>query len=97
MAAIVFIPDCAYPRWTSAVFLPQNIFILVLFVEFYIKTYIRKPAEKFNGDLSGHNKERRHKNGHKNQHLNGKENGSNESSFPKENGYISSNVARKME
>ncbi|KAJ0180133.1 hypothetical protein K1T71_004724 [Dendrolimus kikuchii] len=45
MAAIVFIPDCAYPRWTSAVFLPQNIFMLVLFIDFYIKTYIKKPPK----------------------------------------------------
>ncbi|CAH4008642.1 unnamed protein product [Pieris brassicae] len=43
MSCIVFIPDCGYPRWTSAVFLPQNLFMLILFVDFYIKTYIRKP------------------------------------------------------
>lgn len=43
MLALVFKTDCAYPRWTSAVFLPQNCFILVLFIDFYIKNYIRKP------------------------------------------------------
>ncbi|XP_023937836.2 elongation of very long chain fatty acids protein 7-like [Bicyclus anynana] len=43
--AICFVPDCAYPRWTAAVFLPQNIFMLVLFLDFYIKTYIRKPKQ----------------------------------------------------
>ncbi|XP_026328940.1 elongation of very long chain fatty acids protein 7-like [Hyposmocoma kahamanoa] len=43
MALIVFKPDCEFPRWTAAVFLPQNIFMLVLFLEFYIKTYIKKP------------------------------------------------------
>lgn len=37
-------PDCAYPRWTVAVFLPQNLFILILFIDFYIKTYIKKPT-----------------------------------------------------
>lgn len=46
MLAIVFKPDCEYPRWTSAVFLPQNLFILILFVDFYIRTYIRKPREQ---------------------------------------------------
>ncbi|XP_047515880.1 elongation of very long chain fatty acids protein AAEL008004-like isoform X2 [Pieris napi] len=43
MGSIVFIPDCGYPRWISAVFLPQNLFMLILFVDFYIKTYIKKP------------------------------------------------------
>ncbi|XP_059061442.1 elongation of very long chain fatty acids protein 7-like [Achroia grisella] len=43
MGAIVFMPNCAFPRWTAAVFLPQNIFMLVLFVDFYIKEYIKKP------------------------------------------------------
>ncbi|XP_022128975.2 elongation of very long chain fatty acids protein-like isoform X2 [Pieris rapae] len=42
MGCIVFIPDCAYPRWISAVFLPQNFFMLILFVDFYIKTYIKQ-------------------------------------------------------
>lgn len=51
MLAIVFKPDCAYPRWTSAVFLPQNCFILVLFIDFYIKNYIRKPQAKQIADL----------------------------------------------
>lgn len=45
MGSLVFIPDCAYPRWTSAVFLPQNLFMLILFIDFYIKTYIRKPKQ----------------------------------------------------
>lgn len=47
MAIIVFKPDCAYPRWVSAVFLPQNCFILILFIDFYIKNYIKKsPAQQ---------------------------------------------------
>ncbi|XP_028026397.1 elongation of very long chain fatty acids protein 7-like [Bombyx mandarina] len=46
MGIIVFKPDCEYPRWTSAVFLPQDLFMLVLFVDFYIKTYIKKPKAK---------------------------------------------------
>ncbi|CAH0728022.1 unnamed protein product, partial [Brenthis ino] len=45
IGSLVFIPDCAYPRWVVTVFLPQNLFMLVLFVDFYIKTYIKKPKE----------------------------------------------------
>lgn len=68
MAVIVFMPDCAYPRWTSAVLLPQNIFILVLFVDFYIKAYVQKPTQKANGHGNRITKENGHKNGHKNGH-----------------------------
>ncbi|XP_013134265.1 PREDICTED: elongation of very long chain fatty acids protein 7-like [Papilio polytes] len=42
MSTIVFKPDCGYPRWSAALFLPQNIFMLILFVDFYIKTYLKK-------------------------------------------------------
>ncbi|CAB3243578.1 unnamed protein product [Arctia plantaginis] len=42
-ALIVFKSDCEYPRWSSAVILPQNLFMLVLFSDFYYKTYIKKP------------------------------------------------------
>lgn len=48
MGTIVFIPDCAFPRWTAALFLPQNLFMLVLFLDFYIKTYIKKKPAKPN-------------------------------------------------
>ncbi|CAH0699685.1 unnamed protein product [Spodoptera exigua] len=51
MAIIVFKSDCAYPRWTSAMFLPQNLFMLVLFVDFYIKTYIIKPRQQMKANL----------------------------------------------
>lgn len=46
MVFIVFKTDCEYPRWTAAVFLPQNLFMLALFTDFYIKTYVKKPKEK---------------------------------------------------
>ncbi|CAK1590408.1 unnamed protein product [Parnassius mnemosyne] len=39
---ILFEPSCGYPKWVSFVFLPQNIFILFLFIDFYIKEYINK-------------------------------------------------------
>ncbi|CAG4986852.1 unnamed protein product [Parnassius apollo] len=43
MSTIVFKPDCEYPRWTAAIFLPQNIFMLMLFFDFYVNAYVRKP------------------------------------------------------
>ncbi|CAH2208140.1 jg169 [Pararge aegeria aegeria] len=45
-STICFKRDCDYPRWTAAVFLPQNMFMLVLFMDFYIKNYVRKPKQK---------------------------------------------------
>lgn len=48
MGIIVFKPDCEYPRWTAAVFLPQNLFMLILFIDFYIKAYVKKPVAKVN-------------------------------------------------
>ncbi|XP_017777175.1 PREDICTED: elongation of very long chain fatty acids protein AAEL008004-like [Nicrophorus vespilloides] len=42
---ILFRPDCQFPRWTQIVFLPQNAFMMMLFGDFYYKTYIKtKPA-----------------------------------------------------
>lgn len=35
--------DCGFPKWTAAVLIPQNIFMIALFGDFYYKTYIRKP------------------------------------------------------
>ncbi|XP_050683062.1 elongation of very long chain fatty acids protein 7-like [Leptidea sinapis] len=45
---IVFIPNCGYPNWIAGVFLPQNIFMLILFLDFYVKTYVRKPKQPSN-------------------------------------------------
>ncbi|CAH2051896.1 unnamed protein product, partial [Iphiclides podalirius] len=39
---ILFEPSCGYPKWVSFLFLPHNIFILFLFMDFYIKEYIHK-------------------------------------------------------
>ncbi|XP_038210439.1 elongation of very long chain fatty acids protein 4-like [Zerene cesonia] len=46
MGVIIFIPSCGFPRWTAAIFLPQNMFMLILFLDFYIKSYVRKPKAK---------------------------------------------------
>ncbi|CAG4936663.1 unnamed protein product [Colias eurytheme] len=46
MGSIIFVPNCGFPRWTAALFLPQNTFMLILFLDFYIKSYVRKPKAK---------------------------------------------------
>lgn len=43
---LLFTWDCAFPKWPIIVFLPQNIFIIVLFGEFYYKTYVRPSPVK---------------------------------------------------
>lgn len=43
---LAWVEDCGFPKWISAVFIPQNFFMMVLFGEFYYKTYIKKPAPK---------------------------------------------------
>ncbi|XP_049865781.1 elongation of very long chain fatty acids protein 7-like isoform X2 [Pectinophora gossypiella] len=86
MSLIVFKPDCAYPRWTAAVFLPQNLFMLILFIDFYIRAYIKKPQVKpevkdSNGKENGHKKDvtngrgNGHKNGYTNDNTNDHKNG----------------------
>lgn len=39
---LLFKPDCAYPKFCSYFFVPQNIFMLTLFADFYRKTYLSK-------------------------------------------------------
>ncbi|XP_076618914.1 uncharacterized protein LOC143340620 [Colletes latitarsis] len=43
---LAVVDDCGFPKWTSAVLIPQNLFMMVLFGDFYYKTYIRKPMSK---------------------------------------------------
>ncbi|EZA48151.1 Elongation of very long chain fatty acids protein [Ooceraea biroi] len=38
--------DCGYPQWTAFVMIPQNIFMIVLFSDFYYKIYIKKKPIK---------------------------------------------------
>ncbi|XP_066599195.1 very long chain fatty acid elongase 7-like [Prorops nasuta] len=46
---LVWVKDCDFPRWPAAVFIPQNLFMMVLFGDFYYKTYIAKPKAKAQG------------------------------------------------
>nr|XP_033335448.1 elongation of very long chain fatty acids protein AAEL008004-like [Megalopta genalis] len=38
--------DCHFPKWTVVVLIPQNVFMMVLFGDFYYKCYIRKSQAK---------------------------------------------------
>lgn len=34
--------DCGFPKWPVAVMVPQNLFMLALFGDFYYKSYVQK-------------------------------------------------------
>ncbi|XP_015116883.1 elongation of very long chain fatty acids protein 7 [Diachasma alloeum] len=40
---LIWADDCGFPLWPAAIFIPQNLFMIVLFGDFYYKTYIKKP------------------------------------------------------
>ncbi|XP_014209417.1 elongation of very long chain fatty acids protein AAEL008004-like isoform X2 [Copidosoma floridanum] len=42
----LFFRDCGFPLWPVLVFIPQNLFMIVLFGDFYYKTYVKKPNKK---------------------------------------------------
>ncbi|XP_077295842.1 very long chain fatty acid elongase AAEL008004-like [Arctopsyche grandis] len=39
---VLFQPSCLYPKWISILVVPQNIFMLLMFSDFYNRTYIKK-------------------------------------------------------
>lgn len=42
-------PNCASPKWFLAFYMPNIVFLLVMFVKFYIKSYVkRKEGEMMN-------------------------------------------------
>lgn len=43
---LIWRKDCGYPLWPAAIFIPQNLFMIVLFGDFYYKTYIKKSKKK---------------------------------------------------
>lgn len=46
--ALLFQSDCGFPKFPVAIMVPQNLFMLALFGDFYYKTYVkeRKSAKK---------------------------------------------------
>ncbi|KAL1490972.1 hypothetical protein ABEB36_011639 [Hypothenemus hampei] len=42
----LFVNDCDYPKVVSFFLVPQNIFMIVLFGDFYVKTYILAPKRR---------------------------------------------------
>ncbi|XP_055321854.1 elongation of very long chain fatty acids protein 7-like isoform X1 [Sitodiplosis mosellana] len=46
--ALLFQSDCGFPKFPVAIMVPQNLFMLALFGDFYYKTYVqeRKPRKK---------------------------------------------------
>ncbi|XP_071631527.1 very long chain fatty acid elongase 7 [Temnothorax longispinosus] len=44
---LVWVKDCGFPLWPAYIMVPQNLFMIILFGDFYYKTYIKKkPASK---------------------------------------------------
>lgn len=43
---LLWTEDCGFPRWPAAIFIPQNLFMIVLFGDFYYQTYIKKKPQK---------------------------------------------------
>lgn len=55
-AQLLWVENCGFPLWPSALFIPQNLFMIVLFCDFYYKTYIKKRPQKIqpqNGVANG--------------------------------------------
>lgn len=36
-------PNCGYPKFTAGILVPQNLFMCILFGDFYVKAYWKKP------------------------------------------------------
>ncbi|XP_072940389.1 very long chain fatty acid elongase 1-like [Epargyreus clarus] len=45
ISLVMVIPNCAYPAWPAYVVVPNDFFLLCLFVDFYIKTYVKKKPQ----------------------------------------------------
>lgn len=43
---LVWVKDCDHPKWPAAMLLPQNLFMIVLFGDFYYKAYVKKSNDK---------------------------------------------------
>lgn len=47
--ALLFQSDCGYPKFPVAIMVPQNLFMLALFGDFYYKTYIQEKKQRTKG------------------------------------------------
>ncbi|CAH0728432.1 unnamed protein product, partial [Brenthis ino] len=43
---LMLVPECAFPRQPAYILIPQNLFMLILFSDFYYNTYIKTSANK---------------------------------------------------
>ena len=41
-AQLAWVEDCGFPFWPAYIMIPQNFFMIILFGDFYYKTYIKK-------------------------------------------------------
>lgn len=46
---LAWVEDCGFPKWTAAVMIPQNLFMLMMFGDFYYKSYIKMRKIHENG------------------------------------------------
>ncbi|XP_065212269.1 very long chain fatty acid elongase 7-like [Planococcus citri] len=46
MLLLLFQPNCSYPKFTVFILTPQNIFMFILFCDFYRKTYLKPKTPK---------------------------------------------------
>lgn len=46
---LLFQSDCGYPKFPVAIMVPQNLFMLALFGDFYYKTYIQEKKQRAKG------------------------------------------------
>lgn len=41
-AQLAWVEDCGFPGWISYVMIPQNLFMMILFGDFYYKIYVKE-------------------------------------------------------
>ena len=52
---LVWVDYCGFPVWTAALWVPQNLFMIVMFGDFYYKTYIKKNSNKRRLNINAQN------------------------------------------
>lgn len=51
MITLALATDCDYPKQPAYIIIPQNLFIVALFLDFYVRAYVLQPkqAKETNG------------------------------------------------